>query len=117
MRRGLHRLAGDAARELFKEPRLRERVAQRTRSGREERGWILVTAASSVSPSHPVEAPGYGVVRASSGSGKVQLVSMLNPTRESAAERVYGEVKELILTNGIAGGELISEGEMEFLSS
>ena len=37
---------------------------------------------------------------------------MLNPTRESAAERVYGEVKELILTNGIAGGELISEGEI-----
>lgn len=30
----------------------------------------------------------------------------------SAAERVYGEVKELILTNGIAGGELISEGEI-----
>ena len=39
-------------------------------------------------------------------------MSMLNPTRESAAERVYGEVKELILTNGIAGGELISEGEI-----
>lgn len=35
---------------------------------------------------------------------------MSNPT--SAAERVYGEVKELILTNGIAGGELISEGEI-----
>lgn len=29
-----------------------------------------------------------------------------------AAERVYREVKELILTNAIAGGELISEGEV-----
>ncbi|WP_066906082.1 GntR family transcriptional regulator [Millisia brevis] len=37
---------------------------------------------------------------------------MLNPSPTSAAERVYGEVKELILTNGIAGGELISEGEI-----
>ena len=31
---------------------------------------------------------------------------------ESAAERVYGEVKELILTSEIPGGELISEGEI-----
>ncbi|GAB85638.1 GntR family transcriptional regulator [Gordonia rubripertincta] len=31
---------------------------------------------------------------------------------ESAAERVYAEVKEQILTNEIAGGELISEGEI-----
>lgn len=44
--------------------------------------------------------------------GKVQLVSMLHATSESAAERVYAEVKEQILTNEIAGGELISEGEI-----
>ncbi|UQE77176.1 GntR family transcriptional regulator [Gordonia sp. PP30] len=39
---------------------------------------------------------------------------MLNASSStgSAAERVYGEVKELILTNRIAGGELISEGEV-----
>ncbi|MBD0863307.1 GntR family transcriptional regulator [Gordonia sp. zg691] len=37
---------------------------------------------------------------------------MLHPTSESAAERVYAEVKEQILTNEIAGGELISEGEI-----
>ncbi|MDL9937505.1 GntR family transcriptional regulator [Gordonia sp. ABSL1-1] len=37
---------------------------------------------------------------------------MLHGSTESAAERVYAEVKELILTNGIAGGELISEGEI-----
>ncbi len=43
---------------------------------------------------------------------KVQLVSMLHATSESAAERVYVEVKEQILTNAIAGGELISEGEI-----
>ncbi len=30
----------------------------------------------------------------------------------SAAERVYHEVKELILTNDLAGGELISEGDV-----
>ena len=42
----------------------------------------------------------------------VQLVSMLDLSAASAADRVYGEVKELILTNAIAGGELISEGEV-----
>ncbi|GAA1482584.1 GntR family transcriptional regulator [Gordonia sinesedis] len=30
----------------------------------------------------------------------------------SAADRVYDDVKELILTNALAGGELISEGEI-----
>ncbi|MDR2280302.1 MAG: GntR family transcriptional regulator [Gordonia sp. (in: high G+C Gram-positive bacteria)] len=30
----------------------------------------------------------------------------------SAADRVYADVKELILTGGLAGGELISEGEI-----
>ncbi|QRY62775.1 GntR family transcriptional regulator [Gordonia sp. PDNC005] len=30
----------------------------------------------------------------------------------SAADRVYTDVKELILTGGLAGGELISEGEI-----
>lgn len=42
----------------------------------------------------------------------VQLVSMLDLSTSSASDRVYGEVKELILTNAIAGGELISEGEV-----
>ncbi|WP_238421887.1 GntR family transcriptional regulator [Gordonia sp. 'Campus'] len=37
---------------------------------------------------------------------------MSHATAESAAERVYAEVKEQILTNEIAGGELISEGEI-----
>ncbi|NED61457.1 GntR family transcriptional regulator, partial [Streptomyces sp. SID10244] len=37
---------------------------------------------------------------------------MLNATPESAAERVYREVKGQILTNEIAGGELISEGDV-----
>ncbi|MGP3706998.1 GntR family transcriptional regulator [Gordonia paraffinivorans] len=37
---------------------------------------------------------------------------MLHTSAESAAERVYAEVKEQILTNSIAGGELISEGEI-----
>lgn len=37
---------------------------------------------------------------------------MLNPSSASASERVYAEVKEQILSNGIAGGELISEGEI-----
>lgn len=37
---------------------------------------------------------------------------MLNASAGSAAERVYDEVKELILTNRIVGGELISEGEV-----
>ncbi|MGV9860694.1 GntR family transcriptional regulator [Gordonia sp. NPDC003425] len=37
---------------------------------------------------------------------------MLDLSTESAADRVYAEVKELILTNVIAGGELISEGEI-----
>ncbi|MEP9391863.1 GntR family transcriptional regulator [Gordonia sp. VNQ95] len=37
---------------------------------------------------------------------------MLHANAPSAADRVYGEVKELILTNEIAGGELISEGEV-----
>ncbi|AZG47471.1 GntR family transcriptional regulator [Gordonia insulae] len=37
---------------------------------------------------------------------------MLDATRESAAERVYREVKDQILTNEIAGGELISEGDV-----
>ncbi|MYR08090.1 FCD domain-containing protein [Gordonia sp. SID5947] len=37
---------------------------------------------------------------------------MLSATPESAAERVYREVKRQILTNEIAGGELISEGEV-----
>lgn len=37
---------------------------------------------------------------------------MSHTTADSASERVYREVKELILTNAIAGGELISEGEV-----
>ena len=37
---------------------------------------------------------------------------MLHASGESAADRVYDEVKEQILTNAIAGGELISEGEV-----
>lgn len=37
---------------------------------------------------------------------------MLHTAGISAAERVYDEVKELILTNELAGGELISEGEV-----
>ncbi|MFE0748813.1 GntR family transcriptional regulator [Gordonia sp. NPDC058843] len=37
---------------------------------------------------------------------------MSHASGESAAERVYAEVKERILTNEIAGGELISEGEI-----
>ncbi|MGW0036791.1 GntR family transcriptional regulator [Gordonia sp. NPDC003376] len=37
---------------------------------------------------------------------------MLNASGVSAADRVYGEVKELILTNEIPGGALISEGEI-----
>ncbi|MEO9329684.1 GntR family transcriptional regulator [Gordonia aurantiaca] len=37
---------------------------------------------------------------------------MSRTATESAAERVYAEVKERILTNSIAGGELISEGEI-----
>ncbi|MDL9948020.1 GntR family transcriptional regulator [Gordonia sp. ABSL11-1] len=37
---------------------------------------------------------------------------MLSTSGESAAERVYREVKAQILTNGIAGGELISEGDV-----
>ncbi|MFW0793650.1 GntR family transcriptional regulator [Gordonia sp. CPCC 205515] len=37
---------------------------------------------------------------------------MLHATKVPAAERVYREVKEQILTNAIAGGELISEGEV-----
>ncbi len=37
---------------------------------------------------------------------------MLDLSATSAADRVYEAVKELILTNAIAGGELISEGEV-----
>ncbi|WAC58057.1 GntR family transcriptional regulator [Gordonia sp. SL306] len=37
---------------------------------------------------------------------------MLSATPESAAERVYREVKGQILTNEIVGGELISEGDV-----
>ncbi|MDY6808348.1 MAG: GntR family transcriptional regulator [Actinomycetota bacterium] len=37
---------------------------------------------------------------------------MSSATAESAAERVYREVKAQILTNEIVGGELISEGEV-----
>lgn len=37
---------------------------------------------------------------------------MLSATGESAAERVYREVKGQILTNQIVGGELISEGDI-----
>lgn len=55
---------------------------------------------------------GSALVTAPSGIGKVQLVSMSQTSAESAAERVYAEVKEQILTNEIAGGELISEGEI-----
>ena len=46
----------------------------------------------------------------------IQLVSKLDLTSPgqaaSAADRVYDDVKELILTNELAGGELISEGEI-----
>ncbi len=42
----------------------------------------------------------------------MQLVSMLYSSAASASDRVYDEVKELILTNEISGGELISEGEV-----
>lgn len=42
---------------------------------------------------------------------EVCVVSMLHGT-STATERVYHEVKELILTNVLVGGELISEGEI-----
>lgn len=42
----------------------------------------------------------------------MRLVSMLYSSAVSASDRVYDEVKELILTNEISGGELISEGQV-----
>jgi DNA-binding GntR family transcriptional regulator len=46
--------------------------------------------------------------RWSSTRARIQLVSMMY----SSAERAYREVKERILSGGLAGGELISEGEI-----